>query len=454
MENFDTWKRFLQLASEVASERASPETVDLANVIRSSLRRFFRMSEKNKLIFVEALFWRTKQDNVLISRFYGRLSSSTNGKRKDDAVAAANGGEEAFRDNEDELAELDARVEDDEEEEAMSDGDSEYDGENNMESKGDNDEDAAKKALKKKKKAPEPQTKKITPSSLAKPQDPPKRPAGAETSTKKTKTKKAKKSDKTKGKSRTDFVLDEQALSRAIRSALQAGATPEAMMSLVQAFEAAEGLDINVAFVPAGLEDADKSFELPEMRRVMLCLGMRPPNRSLATKSRLKFSCEVYWRILDSEREKLSRRAEAIRQAIVESASAGDGDDAWTASEVAWCVSDDENDVPGGRGDDNDEGEEDSDDGDSGEEEQSEAEEEGDLAATIANGVGSKRVTAKPRLRRVVSSDEDDSEDDDGVVARTKPSVQSEPVANVKREVAPDISSQKKRRVISDDDDE
>jgi len=43
---------------------------DLVRVVDSSLRRFFRHARENSLAYVELLFWRTKGENIALSRLY------------------------------------------------------------------------------------------------------------------------------------------------------------------------------------------------------------------------------------------------------------------------------------------------------------------------------------------------------------------------------------------------
>ena len=45
-------------------------TKDLVRVMDSSLRRFFRHARENPLAYVEILFWRTKGENIAMSRKY------------------------------------------------------------------------------------------------------------------------------------------------------------------------------------------------------------------------------------------------------------------------------------------------------------------------------------------------------------------------------------------------
>jgi len=63
-------RRFPAAANRAVQGPDCPGTRELVKVIDSSLRHFFRHARENPLVFIEALFWRTKSENIAISRMY------------------------------------------------------------------------------------------------------------------------------------------------------------------------------------------------------------------------------------------------------------------------------------------------------------------------------------------------------------------------------------------------
>lgn len=398
IENFDSWNRTLSALSPALKKPKCPESVsDLVRVLESSLRRFFRHAQKSPLIYTEVLFWRTKAENMSISRFY--VDRETHVKKRTVEHVEEVG--------EDEEEEANFAPDGGEEEEYMGGGEEDEDG---------LDMKKTTKILAVASSAVAPVQSKIALKIAAKKEK------------KALKTKLAAKAASTSAGVEYLKKVDCEKLSRAVGAAFSSGVTAESLLAVVEALETASGSPL-YQLVDYPLVSLDESFLKPAMWRVLLLLGARPRKRDVATRQKDWFACEHYWRIMSTRMTSstLTSFAEALRESVISSDSMTGGGD-FDDDDLNWCASDleqDEEDLGeelDNRGDDEDSNSGEMDD-DSDKEEQKlrrpaiprtapsqlEKEEDEDTEMTAATTTTDEMVVLVSKKRRiVVESDEDD----------------------------------------------
>lgn len=293
VENFEVWKRFLSLAIRVGIRKMAKVTLELANLLLSSIRRMARISKINPGVYVEFLFWRTKHENVLVSKI-----------RKDPSKFESLSS--SFQDfHEEELRELenDATSEEDE-----------------MES-GVDGEDAQVLSVKPEKVN---QSLKIKSEANIKSQIS-KRERARE--------KGGRKIYNSAKNSKEAVIINEANVTYHTRRALRNGIGSDFFVELVQAFEEASVGEDNF-FI--SLTESVNKRDSNEVIKLLLSLGMRPPNRNVSERKRIRFSCELYWRLpINTSATELGRCARILRHAILDDTPDKIHDD---DSPIDWCM--------------------------------------------------------------------------------------------------------------------
>ncbi|KAH9260114.1 hypothetical protein BASA81_001886 [Batrachochytrium salamandrivorans] len=290
--NFACWRRTLQVFAQAKVK--NPLTL----VLDSTLRRFFRLAQANSMLFVEVLFWRTKAENLALSGL-SFLSATQATVVASKPAFLGEGGEE-----EDEFGETSR--------EPWSEG---------------NGETATRREEVKSIPAT---AKQILQSSDAEEEAAVTRPIKAKKERSAKKRSVARRSAPVASEVWDGFQPNLAKLSKAIKP-YHRGSMTLLCAELEELEEKEEDEALVLSVDTRGRRD---------LCRILLLLGMRPPNRNLATKGKDVFACEAYWRCPSSSSYK--QLASAVRECLEANKEDEATMDDSSEEEYAWCLSEEE----------------------------------------------------------------------------------------------------------------